>query len=138
MPLDPRKLSVVHVAKTRLGMTDADYRDMLRRVAFVESARDLDDTRFNQVMAEFQRLGFKSDFAERNFGDRKGRATPRQIGLIRGLWSEYSGDGTEKQLRHWLENHFKAGDLRFLDSAGAVKAIAALRAMVARRAKISA
>ncbi|MEQ8195017.1 MAG: DUF1018 domain-containing protein, partial [Rhodospirillales bacterium] len=73
MPLPRNKISLIHVAKSRLGLGDEDYRALLMRVAGVESSRDLDNFDFNQVMAEFQRLGFKSDFNKNNFGERVDR-----------------------------------------------------------------
>lgn len=135
MPLSQKKVSLIHVAKTRLGLEGDDYRMMLLHVAGVESSRDLDEFGFNQVMLAFAQLGFKSDFAEKNLGERIAKANPRQVKLIRALWAEFTdGTGTEAQLGKWLGRQFKVSSLRFLDPATAHKAIGALSVMCKRKA----
>lgn len=115
-------------------MTDDDYRALLRRVAGVDSARFLDGRGFNTVMLAFERLGFKSDFGDANLGNRVGMATPREIALIRHLWSEFtSGAGTESGLRRWLENHWNIGALKFVDADRVHKIVGALQVMVKKR-----
>jgi phage gp16-like protein len=128
------KISLLHVAKSRLGLDDESYRDILRNVAGVSSSRELDDAGFDAVMFHFQRMGFTSDFGRRNLGNRLGMASAGQVAKIRGLWSDYtSGEGTEAQLGHWLRRQFKVDAVRFLDAGQAHKAIGALSVMVAKR-----
>lgn len=134
MPLDRKKLSLLHVAKSRLGLSDEDYRAILRRVAGVESSTELDEVSFDLVMQYFERLGFKSDWSERNFGHRVGMASPQQVALIRSLWSDWTGGkGTDADLGRWLFRSYKVSSVRFLDAGLAGKAINGLRAMVKRR-----
>lgn len=52
-------LAKIHIAKTQLGMQDADYRAMLQRVANVDSAGKLDRAGQDRVLDELVRLGFK-------------------------------------------------------------------------------
>ena len=52
-------LSKIHIAKGQLGMDDDSYRALLRRVAGVESAKDLNTRQAGRLMVEFERLGFK-------------------------------------------------------------------------------
>jgi hypothetical protein len=63
--LAAKKLAVVHVAKTQLGLEDDDYRAILTAEAGVRSARDLNDAGFDRVMARFARLGFASSSPKR-------------------------------------------------------------------------
>lgn len=51
---------LIHLAKCRIDLADADYRAMLQRVAGVESSNDLEDASFSAVMAELGRLGFQT------------------------------------------------------------------------------
>lgn len=135
MAIDKKKIGLIHVAKTRLRLADEDYRMVLLRAAGVESSLELDDFGFNQVMGAFARLGFKSDFAERNFGERIGMASPQKVDSIRRLWAEFTdGTGTEAQLGKWLHRQFKVDSIRFLDPATANKADGALRVMCKRKA----
>lgn len=52
-------LAKIHIAKSQLGMVDADYRAMLQRVAQVDSASKLDRAGQDKVLAEMVRLGFQ-------------------------------------------------------------------------------
>lgn len=133
--LSPDKIALVHVAKRRLRLEDADYRSILLRVAGVASAKDLTEAGFHQVMEAFAALGFTSDSAEANFGRRAGFATPGQVAAIRRLWGEYTGgQGTDASLGQWLSRTWGISALRFLPAGQAPKVLIALRAMCARRA----
>jgi hypothetical protein len=133
--LDRRKISLLHVAKARLGLGDEDWRLMLLRVAGVESSTQLDDERFAWVTEHLQRAGFTSDFAARNFTNRTGMASPGQVALIRKLWAEYTdGAGDDASLGKWLTRNQHVSSLRFLDIMKARKAIGALNVMLKRKA----
>lgn len=134
MALSREQLSLIHVAKTKLCMEDADYRAILKHMGGVDSSKNLNQPGFLRVMDAFSRLGFHSDFSTKNFGERATMATPRQVALIRSLWGEYTaGEGTDKTLGKWIERTFKVGSLRFVDAGTARKVIAALKAMKAKR-----
>ena len=126
---------LIHVAKRQLGLDDATYRHILQDVAGVQSSKDLDDGGFADVMDYFDRLGFRSTSAAREFGHRRGMASPAQIGTIRKLWTEWATDGSEKSLNAWIERCFHVSSLRFLTNDNASKAITGLRAMAKRPAK---
>ncbi|MBF0392299.1 MAG: regulatory protein GemA [Alphaproteobacteria bacterium] len=136
MPVDRKQLSLIHVAKTRLGMEDADYRALLKRMGGVDSAKNLDLAGFQRMMDAFSRLGFHSDFAERNFGSRVGMASARQVAMIRTLWGRFTGgEGDDASLGKWLEKKFKISSVRFITREAAQKVIAALLAMCERVGK---
>lgn len=134
MPLSRTQLSLIHVAKAQLALEDEDYRAILQRFGGVESSAKLDPAGFLRVMDAFTRLGFRSDFSAKNFSERAGMASPRQVALIRTLWAEYTaGEGTDKTLGKWLERTFKVASLRFVDVGTGKKAITALKAMKAKK-----
>lgn len=131
-----KQTSLIHVAVKQLGLTDGQYRAILRAVAGVDSSKDLDTMGFELVMQYLMSLGFRSDFTKTFYGYRHGMATPAQLTLIRRLWSEYTdGKGTEATLGKWLDRTFKVSAARFVTADQAPKAIAALRAMKAQRAR---
>jgi hypothetical protein len=134
--ISKERKAVIHVGKAQLAMTDADYHTLLQRVAGVGSSSELDDGTFDKVMAEFERLGFRSAKHRTPAARREGMATPAQVGKIRALWKAYGGAYDEPGLERWLEVHLHASTLKFLDAWRAGKAIAILNKMVAgKRAK---
>lgn len=126
-----RKL--IHLAKRRIGLADADYRAMLQRVAGVTSSSDLDDASFSAVMDELGRLGFQTVQNAPQYGERWGWATEPQINYIRSLWRKYAGTEDEVGMRHFLQKHFKVSSLRFLDSATVPKVIVTFKRMAEQR-----
>lgn len=133
MALARKQLSVIHLAKKRLGLADDDYRAILTQEGGVSSAAELDGLGFQRVMDRLAALGFKSDWRERTLGDRPGMATPAQVEAVRRLWREWHGADDDAALGRWLDRSFKVSALRFLDREAVDKAINGLRAMVARR-----
>jgi len=121
MALNNKQLALIHVAKTKLGITEDQYRSCLVQIAGVESSKDLD------------RGGFEAPRGA-VYGDRPGFASSAQVQLIRELWFEYTGGGQDDTLNKWLLRTFKVSSLRFLKMDQARKAITALKAMKARAA----
>lgn len=139
MPLPRNKLALIHVAKAKLGLSDPDYRALLKRAAGVDSARDLDDKGFAAVFAELKRAGFQSWWENAGFGGRAAvMASPAQVALIRDLWEQASGGGSARGLDTWLERKFKISALRFLPADkvnGVVHGLRQWRANNARKRK---
>lgn len=132
--LAAKRVAVVHVARRQLGLGEEDYRAVLRQFGNgAESAKDLDEDGFEGVMERFDAFGFRSTWKRRHYGNRPGRASPRQVALIRHLWREWADAEGDAALDRWLENSFKVSSLRFLTSEGAQQAISALKAMNARK-----
>lgn len=125
------KLSLLHVARAKLGLDEDDYRAILINYGGASTARDLDARGFEAVIDRFRQLGFASERCRRGFGERAGMATEAQVDLIRGLWKEVSGDAPEGRLNAWLQ-HFGVSALRFITKEKAAKVIAGLRAWKAR------
>lgn len=136
MPLGPKKVAVIQVARQQLGMAEDDYRAMLRTIGGVSSSKELDETAFEAVMVHLSRLGFRSDWNRRNFGYRPDMATPRQVAFIRNLWGTFTdGKGTDETLGKWLEAKFGISAVRFVPSDKAQKVIGALQAMTRGKAR---
>jgi hypothetical protein len=130
-----RHFGLLHVARQRLGIAEDDWRALLRRAASVERARALDEHGFARVVAELERLGFRSSWSRITFGGtRPGMATPGQLALIRALWRDFTdGRGDDASLGRLMAGKGWPSHLRFLDGQTARKVIGALRMMVLRR-----
>ena len=132
--IDNKKIALIRVAKSQLGLSDDDYRDVLKRYGNVGSSKDLGLVGFRAVMTYFEQCGFKSTAKKKSFGNRPGMATEKQVALIRKLWGDFtSGVGSDATLGKWLDQSFKVSAVRFVNTGTAHKAITALKAMVERK-----
>jgi len=55
-----RQLACIHIAKKELGLDDSTYREMLRSVAGVDSAADLDSQGRQKVISHLKPHGYRS------------------------------------------------------------------------------
>jgi phage gp16-like protein len=135
MTIDAKKLRLVQVARRKLALDDAQYRNLLYLADGVDSSKKLSMAGFSQFMEICAHLGFQSDFAARNMGHRAGMATPAQIALMKRIWGETRyGDSGERGLERWVEEHFTRSALRFIEDAEAPRVIGALLAVKSRAA----
>lgn len=135
MTITRKQLALIHVASSKLGLSDDSYRSALAQVAGVTSSTELDQAGFEAMMGLFEYMGFRPLLAQgKSYGHRPGMASFAQIELIRALWREYTRNtyAGEAELNSWLERSFKLSSLRFLTAAAAPKVITALKAMKAR------
>lgn len=135
MTLTNPQISLIHVAKSKLGWDDDTYRQVLVRIAGVTTSKDLDQEGFEAVMGFADYCGFKPlGKGAPRYGDRPGMATFAQLELIRELWREVQGARTcdDAALAGWLLKYHKVHSMRFLTLDGARKVITALKAWKAR------
>jgi hypothetical protein len=59
MKISKKEIALIHVAKSQLGLSEDEYRDLLRSVAGVESSRDLTPPGLQKLLARFKEMGFK-------------------------------------------------------------------------------
>ena len=131
MALSRKQLALIHIAaKKDIGLTDEQYREVLRKMAGVESSKNLDQDGFELVMQGFAAMGYRSDFTKSFYGRRRGMAAPAACSRIRQLWREFAGGKAgEHSLDKWLERTFGVSALRFLTADQAEKALRALWSM---------
>ncbi|MDR0759671.1 MAG: regulatory protein GemA [Treponema sp.] len=131
------KLSLIHIAKKDVGITDEDYRSLLSGAAEVESAAELEyEYQFNAVMKAFENLGFKS--ARRGEAGKKTRprwtdawgGTPNQRAKIEVMWRTCARNPADKALRVFIKRITHVDHPRFLNSVLAQKVIIALEVMM--------
>jgi hypothetical protein len=129
------KIALLHVAKQRLGLSDEEWRALLRSHGGCESSRDLTEVGFDQLMHALRVLGFESDHWRDGYGaTRRDMASPHQLRLIRALWKQSVDNPTEQALSTFLKRQAAVSHLRFLPEHAAPRVITALKAMAARRA----
>ncbi|HAV4522537.1 TPA: regulatory protein GemA [Acinetobacter baumannii] len=63
-PSRNQRLAAIHMGKTKLGLDDDTYRDMLEQIAGKRSAKDLNDDELVKVLQHLESLGF----TKREFG----------------------------------------------------------------------
>jgi len=136
MTLPNKQKALLHVAKGKLNLSDAEYRATLVQIGGVTSSTELDGDGFNAIMGFFEYLGFKPLVAAgTDYGKRPGMASFAQLELVRVLWREYTKDKAgEDELNKWLLNTWKISSLRFLRKDAAQKVITALKVMKMRAA----
>jgi hypothetical protein len=119
VPLDRKKLALIHIVKKELGLSERDYRCLLRRVAGVESAKDLDEAGFRTLMRFFVR----SDYYRANaFG-----MTLKQKMFIKSLVSQLGWD--PQHLANFIHKYYRRPDLDHLDRREASKLIESLKSV---------
>jgi phage gp16-like protein len=132
--IEKRHIALIHVAKSKLGLSEEDYRAMLNSVG-VTTSKDLDHLQFDEVMRRFEAAGF------RNTGRNGGRKRPprpvsskekltKKIGAIladTGLPWSYA-DGIAKKM-------FGLDSVRFCNETELWKVAAALSIYQKRRNK---
>lgn len=117
MPIDTKKLAVIHIVKRELGLSDRDYRDRLEEVTGVRSARLLDESGFRKLMNYFAR----SEYYRVN----PDGLTFRQKMFIKGLQSQLGWE--EQHLVNFLKKYYRKSDILTLTRKEAVKVIESLK-----------
>jgi hypothetical protein len=117
--LDRKKLAVIHIVKKELEMKDEDYRCILRRIAGVETSKDLDEAGFRKLMRFFVRSDY---FRANGFG-----MTLKQKMFIKSLASQLGWD--PRHLTNFIRKYYQRPDLDHLDRKGASKLIESLKAV---------
>lgn len=117
MPLDRKKLAVIHIVKKELDLSDEDYRNILERETGVRSARDLDENGFRRLMRYFTRSGY---YRINQYG-----LTFRQKAYIKHLVDDLGWE--EQHFRNFLNKYFKKQEIEKLTKKEASNLIEALK-----------
>lgn len=82
----PGQIKLIHTAKSKLGLNDDEYKDILKQMFNVESSKQISVKEAEELMSLFYGMGFerKSKTAAGNW--RNGYASPKQIRYIKYLW----------------------------------------------------
>lgn len=58
MPINKKQIALMHIAKAKANLTDAEYRTALVEIAGVTSSTELDQSGFTAMMGFFEYMGF--------------------------------------------------------------------------------
>ena len=123
-------LAKIHIAKKQLGLSELNYRDLLRGVTGKESARDINNYQAAMVLAELKKLGWKEKKRKPQPGDgqlkklkyddlanRLGMATPKQLRMIEAMWMTGSNirEKNIPSFLRFLKSRFEISGMRFIE-----------------------
>lgn len=117
--MDPKKLAVIHIVKKELGLSDDEYRDVLRRQAGVSSATELDEEKFRKLMNFFVRSPY--------YRVNKEGLTLKQKLYIKFLVKELGWE--EGHFANFLHKYYHKDKLDNISKKEAIKVIESLKAI---------
>lgn len=82
-------IKAIHTLKSKLGMSDPDYRTLLQRVADVQSSKQLTEAQDRDVMAELNKIASNQPEAPKTAEERK-------------IWALWLGSDDEPGLSRYL------------------------------------
>jgi hypothetical protein len=138
------QIRLLQAARKQLDIPEDDWRALLRRHGSkTGSCKELDNLRFDMLLATLSSMGFTNTSRHRPIGSgsisrsARGMASAAQLATMLKLWDEFTdGRGTEITLGKFLEGRFGISSARFVTSADAKdRIIGCLRTMVARKAR---
>lgn len=77
----PALLAKVHIARKELALPDDTYRAILTQLTGKASAKDLDDTALEKVLAHFKKCGWQAKTTAKQYGQRPQTVKSRQAYL---------------------------------------------------------
>ncbi len=129
-PARNSRLAKVHIAKKQLGLEDAGYRELLRRVTGKHSSADCTEAELDLLLVEFKRLGF-----EPQGNATAPRAEKEYVRMIYALWSglkPYLRDHSQVALRIFVKKMTGVDKPDWLGPEDANDVIEGLKAWLAR------
>ncbi len=115
--MDKKKLAVIHIVKRELSLSDNEYRNILKRVTGVQSAKDLTDDQFHKLMRYFVRT--------RHYRETNGGITLRQKYYLQQLKERLQWD--DAHFRNYMYKYFHKRGLNAYTKHEASNLIVALK-----------
>jgi len=119
--INRKKLALIHIVKKELRIDDQDYRCLLRRIAGVDSSKELDEPGFRKLMRFFVRSPY---YRVNPFG-----MTLKQKLYITRLAHQLSWD--KAHLVNFLHKYYRrdgVGDLTRKEASKVIESLKAIRA----------
>ena len=115
--MDKKKLALIHIVKKELKLSDKKYRELLQKVAGVNSAKELDEKRFRKLMNFFVRSEHY-------------RINPFGLTIKQKLFIDYliKQLGWEREhLMNFIRKYYHKSDIAQLTKKEAIKLIESLK-----------
>lgn len=110
-------MAVIHIVKKELNLSDAEYRDILQRIAGVRSAKELNEEKFRKLMNFFVRSKY---YQVNPFG-----LTIKQKLYIKYLAKEIGWE--EEHLNNFIHKYYHKFNIDKLTRKEAIKVIESLK-----------
>lgn len=123
-------IRLIHVGKTKMGLSDLDYRHLLYSTTGKSSSLAMNIAELEAVLKAIKGLGFEVKTMPVKPED-VGRASFEQINYIKGLWELSSRVKTEAALNAFVKKITGVPFLGWLDKRDAQKVILAVREIAA-------
>lgn len=118
--MDKKKLAVIHIVKKELSLSDREYRRILKQVAGVNSAKELDEEKFRKLMSFFVRSSY--------YRINRDGLTIRQKLYIKYLAKELKWE--EAHLDNFILKYYHKSNPDKLTRKEAIKLIESLKAVL--------
>ena len=123
--MDKKKLALIHIIKKELNLSEEEYRNILRQVADVESAKDLDEAKFRKLMNYFVR--------SKHWQVNRWGLTIKQKLYIKYLKQELGW--SNEHLDNFLKKYYHEPGVDKLSRKEAIKAIESLKNIMLHQTK---
>ena len=123
-------IRLIHVGKTKVGLSDSDYRHLLYSTTGKSSSLAMNLSELEAVLKAIKGLGFEVKTMPVKPED-VGRASFEQINYIKGLWELSARVKTEAALNAFVKKITGVPFLGWLDKKDAQKVILAVREIAA-------
>lgn len=129
-------ITLIHVAKSKLNLSDENYKNILMSVSCaygVRSAKDstknMSDRELKEVIKLFETLGFTSSNKIKVNKSECVNLSYKQVKYIKSLWRSVANIKTDDALNKFLERTTKKNSLSLLNQSDAHAVIVALKKM---------
>jgi hypothetical protein len=119
MPIDQKKLAVIHITKKELGLSDDEYHRILQEAAGVSTAKDLDEQSFRRLMNFFVRSKYY-------------RLNKEGLTIKQKLYIDYLArvlGWSQDHVNHFINKYYHVDRLELLTKKNASKVIESLKSV---------
>ena len=107
-----RLITLIHIAKSQLGLDEETYRETLVDITKKDSSKNMTVPEMERVMEHFKKCGFKPTQNRKASPKSRNKEKPQPVDKVRALWiglykDGYIKDGSEKALGSWVERMTK-------------------------------
>ena len=124
-------IQLIHIAKTQVGLSDADYRAVLESASGKSSCSEMTLFELDETLEAMKKLGFKVKKLETKDDEIGWDASREQMDYIKGMWELVARNKSDKALYSFIRRITGAAHPRFMTARNSQKVITALRKMMA-------
>lgn len=115
--IDNKKIAIIHAVKRECGLSDEEYREILKKSAGVTSSKELDEAGFKKLMSSFAQT--------KHFKQEKNGITLKQKMFIEILIKELKWD--KDHFKNYLHKYYHKDSIKSMDKKTASHLIISLK-----------